>query len=136
MALFRSDTQSEEGSQDDSGWSNSSKLVRVVRLVRIIRMGKLFKMASQNRQNEDVGEPSKVGQTMAEMTLRRVIMLVFILIIALPIFDGGLAQSLNQYQRLGLQRLHHVAQLAQDYNRTGYVNEGVFHKVFDVSKLW
>lgn len=108
----------------------STKLVRVVRLVRIIRMGKLLKMATKGSKDEDVGEPSKVGQTMAEMTLKRVIGLVFLLVLALPLFDGGLNQTVNQYQQVGLQRVHHLAQLAQDYNQTGY-EEAIFHKNFD-----
>lgn len=128
MGLFSSGGTSQLGA--------STKLVRVVRLVRIIRMGKLLKMMSAKNkdQSDEAQAPSKVGETMAEMTLRRVILLVFLLILALPMFDGGLDQTINQYQRSGLEGLHHIAQLAQDYNQTGYVNEAIFHKNFDVSQ--
>ena len=133
---FMSNFRSSQESVNDTGWSNSSKLVRVVRLVRIVRMGKLFKMTSHShsQEGEDVGKPSQVGQTMSDITLRKVIMLVFLLIIPLPIFDGGLTQSLDTYQSKGLQRIHHMAQLAQDYNQTGYVSEEIFHRNFDVSQ--
>ena len=52
-------------------------------------------------------EPSKVGKKLTELTTRRVIILVLLMIVCLPLLDGTLtADNYNQYQDAGLNQLH------------------------------
>jgi len=99
----------------------AAKAGRVVRLVRLVRLVKLYKM--HNKNNDDDGgaigqsavrhEPSKVGNKLSDLTMRRLIVLILTVIVVLPLFDGGLdADSGLKYQQDGLDGLHYINALA------------------------
>lgn len=92
--------------------TKAGRIVRIVRLVRMVRIVKLYKMSkgdeAEQLEPEVKNEPSKVGKKMSEMTTRRVIVIVLMLVLMIPMFDGGLDDSTNEYQKHGLRRLHYV----------------------------
>ena len=81
--------------------------------------------ADNSAKQED--EPSKVGKQMSEMTTRKVIMLVLLLIVILPWFDGGIEEPIEHYQQLGLKQLH---RLPQDFNQSGGITRSHFYSAF------
>lgn len=112
--------------------TKAGRIVRIVRLVRMVRMVKLYKMHGQN-QNEDHSrlerrlkqKESKVGAILSERTTRKVIVLVLMLILLLPQFDG-LGEQDDAFQTYGLSNLH---SLAQDFNcdgRRGHADNGTY----------
>jgi class 3 adenylate cyclase len=139
-----SDEVAEAGSSARTG-TRAGRIVRIVRLVRMLRILKLYKQwemsrgrrDSDEREREAEGaadiaggtddEPSKVGKQMSEMTTRKVIMLVLLLIVILPWFDGGIEEKMDHYQELGLEQLH---RLPQDYNQSGGITRADFYTAF------
>ena len=92
--------------------TKAGRIVRIVRLVRMVRIVKLYKMSKgdDTEMTEEIAnEPSKVGKKMSEMTTRKVIIIVLLLVLFIPIFDGGIDAGDNEYETLGLQRLQIVA---------------------------
>lgn len=78
--------------------ARTSRIVRVVRLIRIIRLVKLYKSAksTMERQNTlkvapeaaySIPEESKIGRKLGDLTTKRVIVIVMLLLIILPLFD-------------------------------------------------
>lgn len=120
---------------DDSGGSQSAALkagrasrvgtkagrvVRIVRLVRMVRIVKLYKMTAKGEDvdlEEDASsEPSKVGKKLTELTTRRVICIVLIMILMLPILDQSVLQEdYDPYQDFGLQQLHRMSSPYYNY---------------------
>jgi hypothetical protein len=141
-----SDEVAEAGSSARAG-TRAGRIVRIVRLVRMLRILKVYKqfeMSRRRRENDEKerqseaeaakdskiaadDEPSKVGKQMSEMTTRKVIMLVLLLIVILPWFDGGIEEKIEHYQSLGLEQLH---RLPQDYNQSGGITRADFYTAF------
>ena len=96
------------GKSSRSG-AKAGRVVRIVRLVRMVRMVKLYKMhgAEQGGKAERLltQKESKVGSILSEKTTRKVIVLVLVLILFLPQFDG-FNETTNTYHRGGLNSLH------------------------------
>ena len=69
--------------------TKAGRIVRIVRLVRMVRIVKLYKATQKGDEEvemEDMArEPSKVGKKLTELTTRRVIVLVLIMILMLPL---------------------------------------------------
>ena len=58
---------------------------------------------------EQATEPSQVGKILADLTTRRLIVLVLAMVILLPLFSpAGLDDTTNQYQTVGLSTLHRL----------------------------
>ena len=90
--------------------AKAGRVVRIVRLVRMVRMVKLYKMhgnteASAHLERRMTQKESKVGSILSEKTTRKVIVLVLVLILFLPQFDG-FNETTNSYHRGGLMNLH------------------------------
>ena len=97
------------GKSSRSG-AKAGRVVRIVRLVRMVRMVKLYKMhgnqeASEKAERAMSTKESKVGSILSEKTTRKVIVLVLVLILALPQFDG-FNEVANTYHAGGLKSLH------------------------------
>ena len=112
-----------------------TRAVRVVRIVRLVRMVRIVKLLQQVRRQKrptpqvDSGdEHSRVGERLLQVTTRRVIILVLLMVMLLPLFDGGLDSQYNQYQDFGLAELH---RMPQDYNFSGQLNAQAFRKSFE-----
>ncbi|KAF0707063.1 Aste57867_6668 [Aphanomyces stellatus] len=82
----------------------TGRIVRVVRIVRLIRIVKLIKWR-HNEEQKTVTE-SKTGGRMAEMTTRRVVLIVIFLCFVLPAFDGGYNDPINTFESKGFESLH------------------------------
>ncbi|CAK4081656.1 unnamed protein product [Aphanomyces euteiches] len=82
----------------------TGRILRVVRIVRLIRIVKLIKWRHDEEQKQ-VSE-SKTGGRMAEMTTRRVVMIVIFLCFVLPVFDGGYNDPINSFESKGFETLH------------------------------
>lgn len=93
--------------------TKAGRIVRIVRLVRMVRIVKLYKMHHGDEDDQleaaIAAEPSKVGKKMSEMTTRRVIVIVLLLVLMIPVFDGGIDDTVNEFQVYGLKRLHILA---------------------------
>ncbi|RHY28479.1 hypothetical protein DYB32_005943 [Aphanomyces invadans] len=83
----------------------TGRIVRVVRIVRLIRIVKLVKWRHNEEQKQQVAE-SKTGGKLAEMTTRRVVMIVIFLCFVLPAFDGGYNDPINTFETKGFETLH------------------------------
>ncbi|RHY09577.1 hypothetical protein DYB28_011065, partial [Aphanomyces astaci] len=83
----------------------TGRIVRVVRIVRLIRIVKLIKWRHNEEQKQQVAE-SKTGGRLAEMTTRRVVMIVIFLCFVLPAFDGGYNDPINSFETKGFESLH------------------------------
>ena len=86
--------------------ARTSRIVRIVRLIRIIRLVKLYKSAksTMDRQNTlkvspeagySIPEESRIGRKLGDLTTKRVIVIVMLLLIILPLFD--LTFYINSY---------------------------------------
>ena len=79
--------------------TRTSRVIRVIRLIRLIRIVKLYKNAKKAMQNieGDVVNPedqemqipteSRVGKKLSDLTTKRVIFLVLMMLLILPLFD-------------------------------------------------
>lgn len=78
--------------------TRTSRVIRIIRLIRLIRIVKLYKnaqIAIKNRAQEEDDEfgdmqlpmESKVGKRLSDLTIKRVIVLVLLLLLILPLFD-------------------------------------------------
>lgn len=106
--------------------------MRIVRLIRLVRIVKLFaqveavravvdnnKSTVKKRRSADlttdgavtIEEPSKVGTQLAELTTRRVIVLVLFMIIALPLMDSATFTVSATAGETGLAPVHELAAL-------------------------
>jgi class 3 adenylate cyclase len=110
--------------------TKAGRIVRIVRLVRMVRIVKLYKATQKGDEEvemEDMArEPSKVGKKLTELTTRRVIVLVLIMILMLPLLDGTLtSDNANQFQDQGLKELHQMASPFYN-NSNNYVSDQIF----------
>ena len=107
------------------------RIVRIVRLVRMVRIVKLLKQLRRKDKGPSVTTKevhSKVGAKLLKVTTRRVIVLVLVMVLFLPFFDGGLDSQYNQFQNFGLSELH---RMPQDYNTSGNIDLVTFRKQFE-----
>ena len=113
--------------------TKAGRIVRIVRLVRLIRIVKLYKHVGGKREKEGgdpvATEPSQVGKILADLTTRRLIVIVLAMVIVLPFFDpNGLDDVPNQHETLGLHTMHRLQfanlnELATLNNIREYVRE-------------
>jgi len=82
---------------------------RIVRLVRLVRILKLYKQAVAKRNGEEVVKDeeeehpeSRVGKKLSEMTTRRVIIGVLMMLFFLQLFDVTTYQTYVTYKQAGL----------------------------------
>ncbi len=76
--------QSAQGSSAAKTGARLGRLIRLVRMVRLTRLAKLYKYAMaaiQGKQTEKEDAESRVGAAMAELTNRRYVLIVHLLII-------------------------------------------------------
>jgi|GEM_PF-2019334 len=101
--------------------TKSSRIVRVVRLVRLIRIVKLYKVARGDSGEEDQvtdENPSLVGKKLSDRTMRRVIVVVLTMLIAMPFLQLDLWSKTLTYGQYGLTSLHR--------HHTQYFSDPVF----------
>jgi hypothetical protein len=74
--------------------TRAGRMVRILRMVRLVRIAKLIGYASKRKHGTDdavveegVGNPSHVGKRMTELTTRRMIILVLVMLLLFPLFD-------------------------------------------------
>ena len=96
-------TQLQNAENASNAGTRTSRILRIIRLIRLIRLVKLYKnaqIAIKQRENEEedgankssiiVGEKeTKVGKKLSELTMKRVIFIVLIMLLILPFFDTG-----------------------------------------------
>ena len=100
--------------------------MRIVRLIRLVRLVKLFKQVKPGDKELDVKtEPSNVGKVLSESTTRRVIVMVLLMLVILPFFDGGLDTDENEVQIAGLVQLTY-------YQSEYFVEEATMKHVVDL----
>lgn len=80
--------------------TRTSRILRIIRLIRLIRLVKLYKHAKialkngeedeEDLQNEleNITQESKVGKKLSEVTMKRVIFIVLIMLFVLPVLEG------------------------------------------------
>lgn len=115
--------------------TRAGRIVRIVRLVRLIRIAKLYKHVSEQQQHQaelerpsQIDEPSMVGKKLADLTTRRVILLVLLMLIALTLFNTSTyADEYNEAQELGIAQLH----IASFSERAGQASAGIFQHLVD-----
>ncbi|KAF0682665.1 Aste57867_25224 [Aphanomyces stellatus] len=105
--------------------TKASKMVKLIRLIRLIRVARMFR-SKTNAKDVKLNEPSKVGRILTELTTRRLVILVLVMIIVLPIIDSTLT-SVDEYQYDGFYQLH---RMVQDFNATGAVSMTAFQVAF------
>ncbi|CAK4615767.1 hypothetical protein LEN26_002915 [Aphanomyces euteiches] len=106
--------------------TKASRMVKLIRLIRLIRVARIFR-TKINGKDVKITEPSKVGRILTELTTRRLIVLVLIMIICLPLIDQTLT-SVDEYQYDAFYQLH---RMAQDYNATGAITMESFRGAFE-----
>jgi len=96
---------------------------RIVRLVRLVRIVKLYKSYQQRKQREQMGLPaeefsefdeeppdaqSRVGQKLSDLTTRRVIMIVLVMVMAQPAFEeSNIVEPLSDtVVQNGIEQVH------------------------------
>jgi class 3 adenylate cyclase len=124
------DAQALKAGRASRAGTKAGRIVRIVRLVRMVRIVKLYKATQKGDDEveiEDMAqEPSKVGKKLTELTTRRVILLVLVMILMMPLLDGTLtAEASTQHQDEGLKELHRMA--SPYYNNSdNFVSAEVF----------
>ena len=98
--------------------TKTTRALRIIRIVRLIRLVKLYKNAKaamkKREKNEELGElfknlpvtsESKVGKKMAEVVMKRVILIVLVLLFILPLFDTDFYFTKQTSWEFGLSEL-------------------------------
>ncbi|OQR86841.1 Voltage-gated Ion Channel (VIC) Superfamily, partial [Achlya hypogyna] len=98
--------------------SKAGRVVRVVRIIRLVRIVKLIKWNHSNDEQKTVIVESKTGGRMAEMTIRRVVMIVLFLCFVLPAFDGGYNESFNGFESRGFDTIHQMTTTSTDVTQS------------------
>lgn len=120
-------------------------ITRAVRILRHTRLLKLFKglkkkNVNDNYEEEIKNEESKVGQKLEELTLKRVIILVFLMIIAITFFNPNFYYNEMTIMDFGIQIFNDFPQKDSKFNFTFdiYVEEQlnssspiIYTKVYD-----
>ena len=124
-----------DASRASRAGTRATRLVRLVRLVRIVRIAKLLRQMHRRSNTERYATEqetettrSRIGTKLLEVTSRRVIILVLVMVLFLPAFDGEVGYDYNPYQGKGLADLH---RMPQDYNFSGDISSA-FRDTFSV----
>jgi hypothetical protein len=98
--------------------ARASRVVRLVRMVRLVRLIKLYKYSSIKRKPENTTETenegeeapaeSRVGAAMSDLTNRRVIVLILLMLIVIPQLT---VNDVDISLPLGVQFVHALAKL-------------------------
>ena len=76
--------------------ARASRVIRILRLLKLIRLVKVYRqirpqpsltLHSRNRDESIIPEESRIGRKMSELTTKRVIAIVLILLLALPLLE-------------------------------------------------
>ncbi|KDO16520.1 hypothetical protein SPRG_17964, partial [Saprolegnia parasitica CBS 223.65] len=94
--------------------AKAGRIVRVVRVIRLVRIVKLIKWKHSTEESDLVIVESKTGGRMAEMTTRRVVMIVLFLCFVLPAFDGGYNEPFNLFESRGFDLIHQMTTTSAD----------------------
>jgi len=126
LALVESVVAGQSGAEDDSGASSltssvttvrTARAVRLVRLIRLVRVVKLYSMVRKakdseleekiSRQARDAAnakqaalkrvEASRLGKLLSEMTTRRVIVMVLMMLFVIPFLSGNDLDNAKTY---------------------------------------
>lgn len=98
---------SDTGQTSQDGIDRIGKLVRLLRLIRLFRISRVYKsfsnranqrMAKDGSQQRAGKKDSRVGQKLSEVATKMTIMMVFILLICLPVFEADFWYSLPKAQ--------------------------------------
>lgn len=99
--------------------TRTSRILRIIRLIRLIRLVKLYKnaqIAIKNAGDEEeqeqlkeelqnLGQESKVGKKLSEVTMKRVILIVLIMLFLLPMFEYDFYASSQTSWEYGVDEL-------------------------------
>jgi class 3 adenylate cyclase len=92
-------SQIQKAGRASKAGTRTSRVIRIIRLIRLIRIVKLYKnaqtaMKNRAQDDDDIEEfqaqmpiESRVGKKLSDLTIKRVIILVLILLLILPLFD-------------------------------------------------
>ena len=80
--------------------TQTPRVLRILRLLRLIRATRLYKQAKLTRHSSDtsvhdlgVPKESRIGQKLADLTGKRLIVVVLVVILVFPLFDLGFFMS-------------------------------------------
>ncbi|EQC26749.1 hypothetical protein SDRG_15399 [Saprolegnia diclina VS20] len=107
-------TDAETVSSVSQAGAKAGRIVRVVRVIRLVRIVKLIKWKHSTEESDLVIVESKTGGRMAEMTTRRVVMIVLFLCFVLPAFDGGYNEPFNLFESRGFDLIHQMSTTPAD----------------------
>ncbi|OMJ82155.1 hypothetical protein SteCoe_17232 [Stentor coeruleus] len=99
--------------------TRTSRILRIIRLIRLIRLVKLYKnaqIAIKNTGDEEeqeqlkeelqnLGQESQVGKKLSEVTMKRVILIVLIMLFLLPMFEYDFYASSQTSWEYGVDEL-------------------------------
>ena len=111
-------SQVKNANQTSQTTARSVKIIQIVRLVRLIRLVKLYKGAQTAlkrrrtaRVHPDALIPTEslIGKRLSELTIKRVIFLVLVLLVMLPLFDMDLYYSSPTASEFAVKQLHRFA---------------------------
>ena len=119
--------------------TRTSRILRIIRLIRLIRLVKLYKNAQIAMKGEDDEEPavteiklenidqeSKVGKKLSEVTMKRVILIVLIMLFFLPFFETDFYMSSQTSWVFGIDNMNAFLNLEGfEIVKNKYVN---YHK--------
>ena len=95
--------------------ARASRVVRLVRMVRLVRLIKLYKYSAIKRKPEETDNEveeapaeSRVGAAMSDLTNRRVIVLILLMLIVIPQLT---VNDVDISLPLGVQFVHALAKL-------------------------
>ncbi|OQR87222.1 Voltage-gated Ion Channel (VIC) Superfamily [Achlya hypogyna] len=117
-----------QASRASRAGTKAGRLVKLIRLIRLIRISRIFRTkAADEVKVVKLNEPSKVGKILTELTTRRLIVLVLVMVVVLPVIDQTLNVA-DQFQSGALYQLH---RMTQDYNATGLISIADVQALFD-----
>lgn len=95
--------------------TKTSRVIRIIRLIRLIRLIKIYKNAKAVLKSSDKDEISetnpnldpqtKLGKTVGEMTMQRVILLVLVVLLIVPFFDYDFYNTSQTSWDFGLKEM-------------------------------
>ncbi|KDO29474.1 hypothetical protein SPRG_06013 [Saprolegnia parasitica CBS 223.65] len=117
-----------QASRASRAGTKAGRLVKLIRLIRLVRISRIFRTKTADTAKAiKLNEPSKVGKILTELTTRRLIVLVLVMVVLLPVIDQTLTTT-DQYQTSALYQMH---RMVQDYNSTGLITLPDMQALFD-----
>ena len=109
-------TQIQNAGKLSRAGARTSRIIRVIRLIRLIRIVKLYKNAQQalkeredyEEAEEDLNEipqESQVGKKLSDLTTKRVILLILLMLISLPLMEVEFYANPQTSWDFGLSKL-------------------------------